>query len=369
MPDDFADGIDWREESRLLKSQAERFGFALAGITEACRPPRYQAFQQWLEAGFQAGMDYLAERQAAYADPTAVLEGCQRILMLAACYSPPPTQFVKRGSQTRCDAADSAEARLSSSARLAAYASGAKDYHDVLHERMKGLIAWMESRHPMSRNRGVVDTAPLLEREYASLAGLGWIGKNTLLLNRQLGSYFFLAAVLTTLPLEIDPPYPTEHCGNCRACLDACPTQAFPEPYVLDANRCISYWTIEHRGEIPMEQMEQHGEWIFGCDTCQQVCPWNRKTDGSVMPELVSSWDQQLLDVVEVLKWTPELFRERYRRRPMWRAKYAGMLRNAAIVAGNMKVEAARVELLRLAKSADAEVRGACEWALKQLDS
>ncbi|MFN9940339.1 MAG: tRNA epoxyqueuosine(34) reductase QueG, partial [bacterium] len=157
-------------------------------------------------------------------------------------------------------------------------ASGSVDYHDSIHDRLKKLGKWLEKKASDVIWRGVVDTAPLLEREFAELAGLGWIGKNTLLLNRQLGSYFFLASLLTNLPLPLDEPNQTDHCGTCRACLDACPTQAFPDPHVLDARRCISYLTIEQRGMPARDLRSGSGHWLFGCDICQQVCPWNSKS-------------------------------------------------------------------------------------------
>ena len=162
--------------------------------------------------------------------------------------------------------------------RLGSYASGKSDYHDLLRVRLNKLAAILASIYPDSINRGVVDTAPLMERDFAQLAGLGWIGKNTLLLNRTEGSYFFLAALLTSIEFTADQSFEADHCGSCTACLDACPTKAFEAPRVLNATRCISYLTIEYRGVIEAELSDKMQNWIFGCDACQIVCPWNRKT-------------------------------------------------------------------------------------------
>ncbi len=160
--------------------------------------------------------------------------------------------------------------------RVSRYAWGT-DYHESLRERLNQLADFLTSRVPTAKVRGVVDTAPLLEGEFAQLAGLGWIGKNTLLLNKQAGSWFFLAALLTDVELAYDEPHAAEHCGTCRACLDACPTDAFVEPYVLDSRKCISYLTIELKSAIPVELRSGLGDWLFGCDICQDVCPWNHR--------------------------------------------------------------------------------------------
>src|SRR5581483_8264872 len=183
-------------------------------------------------------------------------------------------------------------------------------YHDVLRARLNQLLAWIQGDAPGCLGRGVVDTAPLLERDFARRAGLGWIGKNTMLLNKRVGSYFFLGALLLDLELQPDLSHETDHCGTCAACLNACPTQAFIEPGLLDARRCISYLTIELKGSIPLELREPMGEWIFGCDVCQEVCPWNRKAPPGKEPALAPRPDLESIDPIELLGLTPEEFRQ-----------------------------------------------------------
>jgi epoxyqueuosine reductase len=213
----------------------------------------------------------------------------------------------------------------------------------------------------------VVDTAPLLEREFAQLAGIGWIGKNTLLLNQAAGSYFFLAALLTDLELAVDQPYGADHCGTCTACLDACPTQAFPAPYQLDASRCVSYLTIELRSEVPTELRSGIGEWIFGCDICQEVCPWNRRAPVSLESAFQPCGDLNPIELGPLFFLSEEQFRVRFRKSPLWRPKRRGLLRNAAIALGNQACETALEPLMHGLCDVEPIVRSASAWALGQL--
>jgi epoxyqueuosine reductase len=210
----------------------------------------------------------------------------------------------------------------------------------------------------------VVDTAPLMEREFAQLAGLGWIGKHTLLLNRQRGSWFFLAALVTDLELAYDRPHDTDHCGTCRACLDACPTNAFPQPYVLDASRCISYLTIELKEAIPSELREAMGEWLFGCDVCQDVCPWNSHAERKPQASFAPLPENNPTDLIGLFYLDDAAFRARFRHTPLWRPKRRGILRNAAIVLGNRPTAAALPAISRGLNDAEPLVRGAAAWAL-----
>jgi epoxyqueuosine reductase len=252
-------------------------------------------------------------------------------------------------------------------ARVARYAQGIEDYHDVLKRKLRKLADFLHAQRPGCRTRGVVDTAPLLERDFARLAGLGWFGKNTMLINKRLGSWLFLAALLTDVELEADQPHESSHCGTCTRCLDACPTDAFPEPYVLDARRCIAYLNIELRGPVPMELREGMGDWLFGCDVCQDVCPWNRKAPLTSEPSFQPVADLSPADAVELLQLDEAGFRERFHSTPLSRPKRSGLLRNAAIVLGNSGRLDAVPPLIAALSDADSVIRGAAAWALGQL--
>jgi epoxyqueuosine reductase len=251
--------------------------------------------------------------------------------------------------------------------RVSRYAWGG-DYHELIRARLRSLVDWLHAAAPQAKVRAVVDTAPLLERELAQLAGLGWIGKNTLLLNKHAGSWFFLAAVLTDLELEHDEPHVADHCGTCRACLDACPTGAFVDAYVLDARRCISYLTIEHRGPIPRELRAGVGDWLFGCDICQEVCPWNQRAPVTDEPLLQPLGGMTVLDLAALFELDDAAFKARFRHTPLWRPKRRGLLRNAAIVLGNQRAPAAVDALVRGLNDDEPLVRGACAWALGRYD-
>jgi epoxyqueuosine reductase len=256
---------------------------------------------------------------------------------------------------------------------VARYAGG-EDYHEVLWERLRALEAGLETLAPGAvRLRSFCDTGPVSERVFAARAGLGWQGKNTCLIHPRLGSYLFLGVVLTDLDLAPGEPTP-DHCGSCRACLDACPTQAFPEPYVLDATRCLSYTTIESRGTIDAGLRGDHGDWLFGCDICQEVCPWNRRRGRRVPPDplgLRSRLQPRPEWLQPSLAWILELDEARWRvatkGTALRRSKFRGLIRNALVVAGN----SGRAELLplvrRWADSEDALLAEHADWAAERL--
>jgi epoxyqueuosine reductase len=247
---------------------------------------------------------------------------------------------------------------------VARYARG-RDYHDVMRPRLVELGELIRDAAGADvRCRAAVDTSAVLERDLAARAGLGWVGKNTNLLTPSLGSYFFIGIVLTTAELVADERQP-DRCGTCTACLDACPTRAFVAPYVLDAQRCISYLTIEHRGAIAEELRADMGEWLFGCDVCQDVCPWNRKAEPAREPALASSAPFGSLE--DLLDLDRDGFRARFRGTAIARTKRSGLLRNAAIALGNRRDTGAVAALTRALDDEDDAVCGAASWALARI--
>ncbi len=333
-----------------LKSTARQLGFTMCGICPAAAPTSMDKFDEWLNSGYAGQMHYLSDRREAYQHPKHVLEGVRSIVMLALPYATEPPHPTATGT-----------------GRVSRYAWGELDYHDVIRERLHQLADDFREVAPAAITRGVVDTAPLLEREFAQLAGLGWIGKNTLLLSKHAGSYFFLAALLTDQELAYDRPHATDHCGTCTACLDACPTDAFVQPYVLDATRCISYLTIELQDVIPAELRPDIGDWAFGCDVCQDVCPWNHDAPRSAEPTFAPQKSLNPLELTELFGLDEQTFRTRYRRTPLWRSHRRGLLRNAAIVLGNQRPTSAVSALAKGLHDEEPLVRGACAWALGQL--
>ncbi len=338
------------ELTQELTASAHRLGFVLAGACPAVTPAGINRFRQWLAAGYAGQMTYLADRADRYEHPNHILDGARSILMLAMPYRTNEPLVAMPGY-----------------GRISRYAWGDVDYHDIIHQRLHELRARLSQLRPNAHARGVVDTAPMLEREFGLLAGLGWIGKNTLLLNKQWGSWFFLAALLTDQELQYDAPSDTDHCGTCRACLDACPTQAFPQPYVLDASKCISYLTIELREAIPNELRSGIQNWLFGCDVCQDVCPWNHKPTATAEPGFQPREGMSLVELTRLFELSDGDFRDLFRRTPLWRAKRRGILRNAAIILGNQRDQKSRAALELGLQDVEPIVREACDWALRQL--
>jgi epoxyqueuosine reductase len=332
-----------------VKVEAQRLGFALAGICPAVEPTGSTRLREWLERGYAGEMTYLAKHEAAHRHPSNVLDGVRSVVMLTMNYRTVEPRELQSGA-----------------GRVSRYAWG-DDYHDLIRDRLNQLAAFVVANCAGHRAHGVVDTAPLLEREFAQLAGLGWIGKNTLLLNKQIGSWFFLAALLTTAELTYDTAHETDHCGTCTACLDACPTGAFVQPYVLDARRCISYLTIEHRSAIPHALRTEIGDWLFGCDVCQEVCPWNHRAPLAEEPSFQPRSGMSCVELATLFELDDTVFRQRFRASPLWRAKRRGLLRNAAIILGNQRCKESVASLNRGLCDKEPLVRGACAWALGQI--
>ena len=339
--------IDPAELRQKLKSHATDAGFTMFGVAPAVAATGFSNLAEWIDKGFAGEMDYIANRLPAYKHPDGVLPGTKSIIALAYPYPRSDRPEWEPGSGL-----------------LARYTWPGDDYHDVIHPKLKSLCRAILERFPDAAARGVVDTAPLLEREFAQLAGLGWRGKNTLLLNKTDGSYFLLAAVLTTIELPLDEPHQTDHCGRCTACLDACPTKAFPRPGVLDATKCISYLTIEHSGAIDRNLREGIGNWFFGCDICQEVCPWNTKPARQSTPQIEAITSLELSGLFSI---TDQEFRERFRKTPLWRSRRRGVLRNAAIVLGNQKCPSHLPSLSQGLGDEEPIVREACAWAIGRI--
>lgn len=321
----------------FIKAAARRLGFELVGIAPAVTPTGLHDFLDWLQQGYAGEMKYLERREEAYEHPRHVLDGVRSVVMLGLNYKVASAEPTPTASETpQRDAPSQGNEKVPAvPARVARYALGQTDYHDLIRAKLAELSDLVRREAPGCKVRGIVDTAPLLERDFARLAGLGWFGKNTMLINKQLGSWFFLAALLVDQELDYDAPHAASHCGTCTRCLDACPTGAFVGPYVLDARRCISYLTIENRGSIPEDLRAGMGDWLFGCDICQEVCPWNRKAPVTSAPELQPVPDLIALDVAELLTISESEFVERFSATPLARPGRAGIARNAAIVAGN----------------------------------
>jgi len=341
--------------AQAIKDEAYRLGFDLVGITTPKPPGHLDVYRKWLETGQHAEMAYLANERAIRCreNPREILPECESIIVLGICYpasEPLPLE--------------------SNQGRIASYAWG-QDYHDVLPARLKALVHFIETQvgHPIP-NRYYTDTGPLLERELAQRAGLGWIGKNTCLINPQIGSYFFLAEILLGLDLPSDPPFIADRCGNCTRCIDACPTvciSADPNgPRTIDAGRCISYLTIELKGSIPLELRSKMGEWVFGCDICQQVCPWNRFAGSEYPPEFGPQSGQDILDLNKTLTLTPQDFNQKYRGTPIKRTKRRGLLRNVSVAIGNQLPPDGEIALKRGTEDSELLVREHALWALDQ---
>lgn len=344
-------GNSLSQQSALVKRLAREVGFDLAGIAPAITPTGYHSFLDWLNQGYAGEMSYLERRKEAYEHPRYVMSSVRSVLMLTLNYQ---TEAPPEVTGTE--------------ARVSRYAWGTTDYHKVIRKKLKQLSRLIHEQYPDCETRGVVDTAPLLERDFAQMAGLGWIGKNTLLLNKREGSWFFLAGLLLSDELEYDEPQQTSHCGTCTRCLEACPTDAFVEAGTLDARKCISYLTIELRDQpIPAELRTGMQDWMFGCDVCQEVCPWNRKAPISGEPAFQPVETFTPVDACELLTLDEAAFQERFQSTPMSRARRAGLLRNAAIVLGNRGDQSAVPALLGVLNDDEPLIRGAAAWALGRL--
>jgi epoxyqueuosine reductase len=357
-----------------IKQHAKTLGFDGVGIAPA-EPSRYRDYyRQWLDTGQHGTMEYLNRRFDERTNPAVYLPGARSVICVAMNYHvpledgsvsrhtgiPPVLVAPENGTSSHRHATHTGETPVSrmslpqpaphpasppntgergarNEARVARYALG-DDYHDVLKTRLHQLADWIRSKEPTAQTRAAVDTAPVMEKELAARAGIGWMGKNTCIINESIGSWLFLGEVITTLELPPDDPA-IDRCGTCRRCIDSCPTGAITAPYQLDARKCISYLTIELREDIPHELRSGLGDWLYGCDICQDVCPWNSKAPAAQLPEFQPRFSSGKLDLHEVLSWRDEAYRGRLRGSAMKRVKLPILHRNAKIVLENLTRE------------------------------
>lgn len=330
-----------------IRAEAFAQGFVLCGFAAVQPIPHREFVSAWLAAGKAGSMEYLEKGFARRLDPGQILPGVRTLITLAYPYAPPPPEPLDWRAELR--------------GRIAGYAAGL-DYHHVVRQKLDAVAHAIQRRIPAARALTYVDTGAILEREWATLGGVGWFGKNTMVLHRVHGSWFFLGEILIDLELEPDPPV-ADHCGTCRRCLDDCPTGALEGNYGLDARLCISYLTIELRGAIPRELRPRMANWVFGCDVCQDVCPWNARAEPSDRRREIL-----LPYLPDLLALDPEGFRARYRQTALWRTGREGMARNAAVALGNSGNPDAVGPLARaLRQDPSPLVRGHAAWALGTL--
>jgi epoxyqueuosine reductase len=389
-----------QEQTQRLIERARALGFELCGVAPAADFDELKHFPEWLARGYAGEMKYLHDPRRASAE--SVLAGVRSVIVCAVNFNAP----LPYSTDLAKDAVGKADSRTRRARGwISRYAWG-DDYHDVLDLKLEELLAWMRGEFGEEfRAKAYVDTGPVLERVAAKYAGLGWLSKNTCLINQRAGSWLFLGVILTDLELEpslaADDELPRDMCGTCRRCIDACPTGAIVEPYVLDARRCIAYLTIELRGSIPEEFRPAMGNMVFGCDICQDVCPWNRKAPVTPLAEFLSrricapeqSSRFPETEVVQEsapgvrdaeslfnppLEWLISLDEEEYRKifrgSPVKRAKRRGLIRNVCVALGNSRIETGSAEHLRitrklqaLAESEDEIIAEHARWALARL--
>ncbi|WP_419811995.1 tRNA epoxyqueuosine(34) reductase QueG [Bacterioplanoides sp.] len=342
-----------------LELWAKELGFQQLGVTDVQLNEHEERLQQWLRQGYHGEMEYMADHGNMRSRPDELHPGTIRVISLRMDYLPPDISITE-------------QLQDKNNAYVSRYALG-RDYHKLIRKRLTQLgkklqqaIAELNAEQQMNY-RAFVDSAPLLERALANKAGLGWIGKNTMLINRKAGSYFFLGEILTDLPLTIDSRYEKDHCGRCTSCLDICPTQAFVGPHVLDARRCISYLTIELDGPIPEPLRHGIGNRIFGCDDCQIGCPWNRFSKHTQEADFTPRHQLDKATLLELFSWDEATFLKRTEGMPIRRTGFENWQRNIAVALGNAPTSLEVIETLKRARvSASPLVQEHIDWALKQ---
>ena len=332
-----------------IKEKARSLGFDVVGVSPIGPFPESGFYSKWLEKGYGGEMHYLERQEAAKMTPDSVLAGARSVIVCAMNYNAaqPRTAFDRMR------------------AWVSRYAWG-EDYHEAMKAKVREIAAWIEEASPQ-KTKAYIDTGPLLERVYAKYAGIGWFGKNTCIIHPRAGSWLFLGCIITDLELATDTPVP-DRCGSCTRCIDACPTHAIVEPYVLDSRKCIAYTTIELRGEIPEAEREGIGHHLFGCDICQDVCPWNRKSPLSENPAFQPKPGLFWPELDRLLELSEDEWRVMIRGTSMKRAKIKGLLRNLMVVVGNSGVKGFLPKLEKFFTHDDEHVRSHAEWAARRLN-
>ncbi len=345
--------LDLAQLAQSIKDWGRELGFQQVGIAGLELGEHEAHLQRWLDAGYHGEMDYMGAHGSKRSHPEELVPGTLRVVSLRMDYLPGDTLMAQRLGQPE-------------TAYVSRYALG-RDYHKLIRKRLQQLAERIQQTIGPFGYRAFVDSAPVLEKAIAEQAGLGWIGKNTLVLNRKAGSYFFLGELFVDLPLPVDEPTTSEHCGRCTACLDICPTAAFVGPYVLDARRCISYLTIELKGPIPTELRPLIGNRVFGCDDCQIVCPWNRFARPTEQSDFQPRHSLDNAQLAELFRWTEDEFLSRTEGSPLRRAGYERWLRNLAVGLGNAPSSIPVLEALEARREDGSEmVREHVQWALAQ---
>ena len=345
--------LDLATLAASIKEWARELGFQQAGICEPQLDEQEAHLQRWLDAGYHGEMDYMAAHGSKRSRPAELVPGTLRVISLRMDYLPGDTRMSQRLAQPE-------------QAYVSRYALG-RDYHKLIRKRLQQLAERIQQAIGPFGFRAFVDSAPVLERAIARQAGLGWVGKHSLILNRRAGSWFFLGELFVDVPPPVDTPLDSEHCGRCTACLDICPTQAFVAPYVLDARRCISYLTIELKGPIPEALRPLIGNRVFGCDDCQIVCPWNRFARPSEQSDFQPRHGLDNSSLAELFLWSEEEFLQRTEGSPLRRAGYQRWLRNLAVGLGNAPSTIPVLQALRARQDDPSElVREHVAWALRQ---
>ncbi|WP_193072483.1 tRNA epoxyqueuosine(34) reductase QueG [Pseudomonas sp. FME51] len=350
MPDTTADYVLLAAQIRDI---ATELGFQQLGISDPDIGTHEQRLQQWLDAGYHGEMAWMASHGSKRTQPAELVPGTQRVISVRMDYLPTDTRMAKRLANR-------------DAAYISRYALG-RDYHKLIRRRLQQLAERIQELIGPFGFRAFVDSAPVMERALATRAGLGWIGKNTMLLNRKAGSFFFLGELYTDLPLPTDEAYEQEHCGSCTACLSKCPTDAFIGPHVLDARRCISYLTIELKGAVPEELRPLMGNRVFGCDDCQLVCPWNKFAKPTGEPDFSPRHQLDQAELISLFRWDEEQYLKNTEGSPLRRIGHERWLRNLAIGLGNAHTSIPVIDALNSRLDHPSElVREHVQWALTQ---